>query len=180
MPTPTRRIELSEWTQRLPGPTKRSLRRQSIALLVVALIFVLLVLAGLVTMIIKPWPIEGVVGVVVLSIISGLLAWHGIRRLRALPPGPDDQPIQFAAPYAFEIDGGMLRFPGMFGRPSEERSLADTTVVETGASLRLSSPGHRMRRFPARSFTQPTPGGGCHPRHRQGVLTQPAARPRFQ
>ena len=88
-----------------------------------------------------------------------LLCVNGRRQLGWVPREEPDRLVQFAAPYAFEFDESEIRFPAYAGKPAEAWPLAQTVVTVTGHGsaerLRLTCPGHRTRRYPARSLAEP-------------------------
>lgn len=156
MSTPAQRIELAAWTQTLPTRTRGAIRRRAIVGRVAGALLVLLVVVALtVAVATGQGGAELLVGVVLVGGIGILLWRNGTRHLRALPAGPADQPVQFAAPYAFEIDGSTLRFPAFFGHPAEEWPLERTRVEATAQALRLACPGWRPRRYSAKGLALP-------------------------
>ncbi len=149
-------VELAPWTQQLPQQDARQLRRRFWAGIVVGGLLVVLALAGAAALFLIPPQPGAWCGVGLLLLVGGLLCWQGRRRLRRLSPGGDGTPVQLAAPYAFAIEAGVLELPAHQGQPAERWPLRETTV-EAGRHLgsdvlRLSCPGRRTRRYPARGL----------------------------
>jgi len=152
------RVELAEWTQRLPTRTRRQVRRNSIAGVVLGcLLMVLAVVGGVVRVVDRGFAPE-VLGAVAILVIGGLCLWIAARRLRWMPPGAPDSPVRFTAPYAFELTDDSIEFPAFQGRRAESWGLDRTEVEVTGQgrgeSVRLRHPDHRPRRFLASALAE--------------------------
>jgi hypothetical protein len=149
-------VQLREWTQRMPTPTHRSLRRRSIASLILGGLFGLVAAGGFVAALVLDQLSIKLLGLVFLSVVSGVMIWNAIRYLRHLPPGADTDRVQFAAPFAFVISDDAIHFPERFAADPEDWPLAGTVVQASpggsGGSLTLRCPGMRRRRFMARAL----------------------------
>lgn len=143
-------VELKEWTQRLPTRSRKSVRRRSVVSLVVGGLLVLLGVAGAVASVALDGPSIRLLGAAFLAVSGGLMIWNAVRYLKHLPRGGDDDPVQFAAPFAFSISDDSLHFPPRFDISPEEWPLAATVVEvrpDRSGPLVLRCPGKRTRRY---------------------------------
>ena len=152
-------IELAEWTQRLPAPTRGSLKARAVGSLIFGGFLALLAVGGLAATLIQHGITFRLFGVFFVGAISVLLIWNGVHFLRHLPPGSSETRVQFAATYAFTISSEAIHFPGRFAAEPEGWPLSQTEVIakagQLGGSLSLKCPGRRSRRFLARSLIMP-------------------------
>ena len=152
-------VELSAWTQRMPTVARGSLRRRSVASLIVGGLLGLVAVGGLVASLVLGRVDARLLGLAFLGVAAFFMIWNALRYLRHLPAGADEAPVQFAAPYAFVISDDALHFPGRFDSDPEDWPLADTVVVATagrsGGSLVLRCPGRKSRRFFGKALVLP-------------------------
>ncbi len=152
-------IELAEWTQRLPAPTRGSLKARAVGSLIFGGCAILLTAGGLVATLIQDGITLRLFGVFFVGVISVLLIRNGVHFLRHLPAGSSETRVQFAATYAFTISSDAIHFPGRFAAEPEDWPLSQTEVTakarQSGGTLSLKCPGRRSRRFLARSLIMP-------------------------
>jgi len=167
-------VELSAWTQRVPTVTRGSLRRRSVASLIVGGLLGLVAAGGLVASLVLDRVDVRLLGLAFLGVAAVFMIWNAIRYLRHLPSGSDADPVKFTAPFAFVISDDALHFPGRFDTDPDDWPLAETVVVATagrsGGSLVLRCPGRKSRRFFGKALVLPPSEISRLVEERRGVL----------
>ena len=149
--------QLQPWTQKLPTMTRGSMITRSIFALILGGTMAVMVVAVLVIVVIKhPAFTQKEFAVFPATVFAWGYLYTGIRNLRLLPAGSWNDPVQFSAPHAFTLTGGLIRFPGTFSKKAEDWPLDETTVKVIDTRLRkglyLHCDRFKTRRFPARGL----------------------------
>lgn len=150
-------IGLKPWTQKYQRPVE-SVRRRTTMALGCGSVLILFGVGGLAIAIWGGEP-EFFFGGPFLALVGALLLWNASRSHRAVRSRSRDEVVQFAAPYAFALEGDELVFPAALTW-EEERWPLETVTFSLGSLvggdvLVVASTGRRPRRFPSAGLKQP-------------------------
>lgn len=149
-------IGLKPWTQKYQRPVESVRRRATIAR-GCGSVLILFGVGGLAIAIWGGEP-EFFFGGPFLALVGALLLWNAIRSHRAVRSRSRDEVVQFAAPYAFALEGDERVFPAALTREEERWPLAATEFslgsLVGGDVLVVESTERRPRRFPSAGLKQ--------------------------